>query len=81
MKEFSVELPVLMKVTTMVEAESKQEAIRKAIENIDLVSKSDSGNYEVQEIEAYENLKKGKLFWGSISSARAKLEFDEDDEL
>jgi len=81
MKEYSVELPVLMKVTTMVEAETEEEAIRKAIEEIDLIVKSDSNNYEVQEIEAYEKIVQGNFFLGSISEANAELEFDNEDEL
>lgn len=74
MKEFNVELPVLMKVTTMIEAETEEEAIRKAIEECDLTAKSDSGNYEVQEMEAYEQLLQGNFFLGAISKANAELE-------
>jgi hypothetical protein len=74
MKNYSVEIPVLMKVTTMIKAENEKEAIIKAIENYDIATNSYSGNYEVIEQEAYEKLIEGNFFYGSINAANAEEE-------
>jgi len=79
MKEFSVEFPVLVKVYTLVKANTKEEAIDKAIKGLDISIKSDSGDYEYQEFEPYDNLLEGNFFYGSISEANAELEFDNEE--
>jgi hypothetical protein len=73
MKEYSVVLPVNMKVCCIVEANSESEAIDKALmgNDLQLNPKSKKG-YEVEEWDIYTTLLEGNFWYGIIYEAEAE---------
>lgn len=73
MKTFIVDLPINARLTVEVEAESKEEAIKKAYEgnDIDISTKSENG-YFIDEWDVYSKLLEGNCWYGIIYEARAE---------
>jgi len=65
-KEYWVEIPLNAKITVLVEAETKEEALEQALQNIDLEfnPKSEKG-YQLEEWDVYDKMLQGN-FWNGI---------------
>ncbi|MBP6512323.1 MAG: hypothetical protein KA347_06620 [Bacteroidia bacterium] len=72
-KEYWVEIPLNAKITVLVEAENKEEALKEAIEKCDLQlnPKSEIG-YEIEEWDIYETMLEGNVWYGIIYEANAQ---------
>ena len=74
MKEYEVKLDIFFVDTHHVEANSEEEAIKKALQDFDLVlnPKSDNEVYFLEEWEVYNKLAEGNFWHGLIYEASAE---------
>jgi len=75
MKKYYVELPLNARVLIDVEANTEEEAIKKAYEECDLQIKTTSTiGYEIEEWGIYEKMMEGNFWYGIIYEAEAEEE-------
>jgi hypothetical protein len=77
-KEYTIRMPFTGVITNVIEAETKEEAIKKFRDELDTVIPDSPNGYMVDEWELSEKIVTGNVFWGVQNEMEIQEEEIED---